>query len=215
MNGVAGTIRGIAPVFDRCPLDDLAGYAVERFTKRQIVRAGKLIAGSHSEANEELVAAFSTAHAWRAAHIYPMRLVRAELARFSRKLDADAITAGRLKRMSSIRRKLKANRTLYQIQDISGCRAIMGSMDEVRALQRLYDGGRTRHAEVIDRDDYIESPKPEARRLSLSASRCQIRRHRRADQRQSPCGGDTASHASSTCVGDSGRSCRVRPERES
>jgi len=60
--------------------------------------------------------------------------------------------------MSSIRRKLRRNRTLYQIQDISGCRAIMWSMDNLRELQNIYLNGGSRH-EVIDQDNYIAEPK--------------------------------------------------------
>jgi ppGpp synthetase/RelA/SpoT-type nucleotidyltranferase len=142
----------------------MTGYTVERFSKRQIVRAGKLIRGQHTEPTDELIEAFKTAHKWRDAHVYPMRGIRTELARLSRKVESDAITAGRLKRMSSIRRKLKpGNRSLYQIQDISGCRAIMRSMDSVREVQRLYLDGNSRH-EVSGQDDYIAAPKPDGYR---------------------------------------------------
>lgn len=157
------SIRGTLPTPDSGRRPRLRDEAVERFSKSQIVRAGKLVGGAHAEPTAELIEAFNTAHAWRAAHVQPMRLMRAELGRVARKLDGEALTAARLKRMSSIRKKLKANRTLYQIQDISGCRAIMSSIADVRAVQAHFDGGGTRH-EVVDRDDYISVPKADGYR---------------------------------------------------
>ncbi len=132
---------------------------MERYSKSKIVRAGKLIAGSHEWPTDELYAAFKDAHAWREAHILPMRGMRAELGRLARKVEPSTVTAARLKRMSSIRRKLKRDRTLYQIQDISGCRAIMPSMAGVESLTKGYIEDLVSKHELIDQDDYIAAPK--------------------------------------------------------
>lgn len=138
---------------------DPEGCIVERFSRSQIIRAGKLIVGAHSEPTEELIDAYRTTHAWRDAHVTPMRRVRASLTAQAKRLDAEAVTAGRLKRLQSMRRKLKPGGTdLYDIQDIAGCRAILPTIAQVRELTQHY----AEHAEphqVLRRNDYINVPK--------------------------------------------------------
>lgn len=80
-------------------------------------------------------------------------------------LELNGITAARLKRMQAIRKKLRRpnfSLNLSQVQDLGGCRAILSSMDEVRALVgALRD--RSRH-ELRNEDDYIGAPKPDGYR---------------------------------------------------
>lgn len=112
------------------------------------------------------------ANAWREAHVYPLRLLRHELTRHAHKLEPTSVTAGRLKRFQSIRRKLKrGNISLYQIQDISGCRAIMSSQSAVTGLVRQYVNGASKH-ELIDQDDYISQPKADGYRSRHLVYRC-------------------------------------------
>jgi ppGpp synthetase/RelA/SpoT-type nucleotidyltranferase len=160
INAIAATIRGsdCGDPFD--PQDYLAGYVLERFSKRKIVGAGKLVAGSFEQPTEELIEAFRTAHEWRGAHVPPMRAMRSELGKLARKIEPYPLTAARLKRMASIRRKLKrGNRTLYQIQDISGCRVILNKMESVDALTKRYVEDLASAHELIDQDDYLAEPK--------------------------------------------------------
>ncbi len=132
---------------------------MERFSKSQVVGAGKAIVGRHCQATPELASAFATAHAWRNGHLEPLRQVRRELAQKARQLGAGSITVGRLKRFQSIRRKLKTGRvTLYQMQDIGGVRAIVPTMAHVEALTAQYLAGKSSH-EVCGSDDYIAAPK--------------------------------------------------------
>jgi hypothetical protein len=66
--------------------------------------------------------------------------------------------------MKSIRKKLRDTPlTLYQIQDIGGCRAIVGTVDQLRAIVRLYEQGQSRHG-IIKPWDYVDSPKPDGYR---------------------------------------------------
>lgn len=61
--------------------------------------------------------------------------------------------------MQSIRRKLRrTNYTLYQMQDIAGCRAILDSRQDVDALLGFYHEGLSRR-EIVREDDYISNPK--------------------------------------------------------
>jgi hypothetical protein len=89
-----------------------------------------------------------------------MQSIRQEVAAKMRSGDQEGITAARLKRMSSIRKKLRILRktNLNQIQDLGGCRAILPTMDDVRTLVRCFKGG-TRHI-FHNEKDYIEDPKP-------------------------------------------------------
>lgn len=137
---------------------------MDRFSKSQVVGAGKAIVGSHSTATPELISAFATAHAWRNGHLEPLRRVRDELSKKVRRLGAGRLAVGRLKRFQSIRRKLKTGRvTLYQMQDIGGVRAIVPTMRHVDALTAQYLSGKSIH-EYCDSDDYIAQPKPDGYR---------------------------------------------------
>ncbi len=94
-----------------------------------------------------------------------MRSIRHQLISFMRHSELNGITAARLKRMQAIRKKLRRPdfpMYLNQVQDLGGCRAILSSMDEVRALVEILRH-RSRH-ELRSEDDYIASPKPDGYR---------------------------------------------------
>ncbi|MBO6886188.1 MAG: hypothetical protein JJ869_21810 [Marivita sp.] len=118
--------------------------SVERlYSKRQIKQAGKLL-GNIVQKNPETIEAFQVLHNWRFHHAYPMLRERAKLTRIVKPLGG--ITAGRLKRTSSIRKKLFRGTTkLEQMQDLVGCRAIVNSMDDICSILERYklanDGG--------------------------------------------------------------------------
>lgn len=132
--------------------------SVERlYSKRQIKQAGKLL-GNIVQKNPETIEAFQVLHNWRFHHAYPMLRERAKLTRIVKPLGG--ITAGRLKRTSSIRKKLFRGTTkLEQMQDLVGCRAIVNSMDDICSILERYklanDGGDVRRI-----NDYISTPKP-------------------------------------------------------
>lgn len=130
------------------------------YSRREIEDAGdglKRVMGAYTE---DAAAVFKVAHAWRIAHVVPMQRLRRELARATEKTGArGSINAARLKRMKSIRKKLRnTNYTLYQIQDIAGCRAILDSMEELERVRAFYRDGGSKHG-VIREFDYIAKPK--------------------------------------------------------
>src|SRR5437868_14670499 len=104
------------------------------YSKSAVVAAGRAIA-TPMEMGDAAIAMFRTAHSWRSSCAHPMRRVRHELTwRAKRIQTSGAVTVARLKRMQSIRKKLRnTDYTLYQMQDIAGCRAILNSMPEVTA----------------------------------------------------------------------------------
>jgi len=126
------------------------------YSKRQIRDAGKLL-GSVVQRSTDVDGAFRILHNWRWHHAYPMVRERSKLTRIVK--PHGGFTAGRLKRTSSIRKKLfRSPIQLDRIQDLVGCRAILPDMESLHAALDKYkiieDGGRVqRYA------DYIANPK--------------------------------------------------------
>lgn len=132
------------------------------YSKRQIVDAGKVLSRRITDSDaraENVLEAFRVARSWREASAYPMRRVRAELAGKIRSNKARAISAARLKRMLSIRKKLQITPlSLYQMQDIGGCRAIVDDIEQFDSVLRPYLDGLSRYS-IVDDDDHVRFPK--------------------------------------------------------
>lgn len=142
----------------------MADFERTRYSKRQIVDAGKLLSGAIHALDENVLEAFRIAHNWRAACALPMHKVRGELRGKVIRGGCKGLTAGRLKRMDSIRRKLaKTPLNLYQIQDIAGVRAILPSMLDVERVAGYFLDGDTQH-KLVREDDYIVNPKADGYR---------------------------------------------------
>lgn len=146
------------PWRDSFAQDDMAEFEAPAFSKKRVVEAGDALRGHLHSVSPEAVQIFKIAHNWRASHVIPMRHLRAELAAKVRKMKGGAITAARMKRMRSIRKKLRSSPiTLYQMQDIAGCRAILSNQD---AVNKLLDSYRSQANHVLHREyDYISNPK--------------------------------------------------------
>jgi Region found in RelA / SpoT proteins len=129
-------------------------------SKSEIVAAGKILATDPDPFCAETIEAFRLAHVWRASHVHPMRRVRSELALRARKLEVSGVAVARLKRMHSIRKKLaRGNRTLYQIQDIGGCRIILKDLASANRLIGFFEGGGGSRPPPKP-NNYIAAPKP-------------------------------------------------------
>lgn len=144
----------------------MGDFPVGHYSKKTVVKAGKALRGQLQWPKEQpapdpaIYEAFKIAYDWRDSHALPLRRIRAELAGRLKRLDVKGITAGRLKRMASIRKKLRrGTTTLLQIQDLGGCRAILDNMDDVNAVVAAYRNGASDHA-VREDTSYIEQPKP-------------------------------------------------------
>jgi hypothetical protein len=131
------------------------------YTRSQIVAAGKLLRG-RVQLSDEAREAFRIAHAWRSAHVEPMHRLRQQLA--GRARGTGSITAARLKRMESIRRKLaRGPHTLLQMQDLAGCRVIVPTMEEVARLVDRYRSDPLHYA-LSREQDHITRAKPDGYR---------------------------------------------------
>jgi ppGpp synthetase/RelA/SpoT-type nucleotidyltranferase len=143
----------------------MATLAIPQYSKRQVVETGKLLATEiYDYKAEGVIEAFRIAHNWRDAHVRPLRLVRSELVGKLKSAQIRSPTAGRVKRMKAIRAKLKKGRlTLYQMQDVGGCRVILPTMGQVSTIISNYKAKNTKH-EMIREYDYIMRPKPDGYR---------------------------------------------------
>jgi ppGpp synthetase/RelA/SpoT-type nucleotidyltranferase len=129
-------------------------------SKGKIDRAGKALL-DQSLSNYESYEALETINHYRAVHYYPLNTFKVTLRRKAESIDPDRLVAQRIKRLSSIHAKLERFPTirLSQMQDIGGCRAIVGTTTHVRRLMRLYQDSDLKHV-LDDVDDYIDLPKP-------------------------------------------------------
>ncbi len=151
------------------------GWSVPRHSKKRVNWAGKmlvkdaprLILDDYGEANEEYEAwvqeyfeALDIVNNWRSSHNFPLNTFHIGLKKRAQQIDPTAITAQRIKRLSSIELKLSRfpTMTLSQMQDIGGCRAIVGSAKQVAKLCQLYDESGLKHIPA-QRDNYIDTPK--------------------------------------------------------
>jgi ppGpp synthetase/RelA/SpoT-type nucleotidyltranferase len=176
MNRFVQSVLAEEPIFgfeaDEADFDAVLGpvsdYPIFDYSMKDVKRAGEVISGAlpwTDETEPKIRRAFQIANNWRDAHAYPMRSIRHQLISYVRHLELNGITAARLKRMQAIRKKLRRPdfpMKLNQVQDLGGCRAILSSIDEVRALVEVLRH-RSRH-ELKNEDDYIASPKPDGYR---------------------------------------------------
>ena len=106
---------------------------------------------------------------WRAVHSYPLQAMKMTLKRRAKRICPSAIVAQRLKRLASIKLKLKLSKeeghhpNLSQMQDIGGCRAVVESASQVRHLERSFAEASKKNPhrgpQYFRTSDYIAQPK--------------------------------------------------------
>lgn len=149
-------------------------WSVPLYSRSRVDNAGKLLANHPSGSycgleSAEQIAAVDIVNNWRSSHTYPLYSIRKILENRAKKISSSAVVAQRLKRFTSIEKKLQdnlyRNMALTQIQDIGGCRAIMPSMGEVAALVKCYSEPSLMKSTLHKAaDDYIASPKSDGYR---------------------------------------------------
>lgn len=104
---------------------------------------------------------------WRASHALPLDNIHRVLAQKVRTLDkgTQAFTSYRLKRIESTQSKLARfpQMRFSRIQDIGGCRAVMGGSGDVTELEKRCRKAMGGHKLIKDKD-YIRSPKSDGYR---------------------------------------------------
>lgn len=143
-------------------------WPVPTYSRNQINKAGKTLLNLNkfdlnnynSEDFDAVRHAYKIFSNWRSSHSYPINTFQSTLRNKLNRIDSNAIVAQRLKRMSSIIKKLRRfkNMKLAQMQDIGGLRTVVSSMNKVRMLQDGYINSQFKHDLVTIRD-YISYPK--------------------------------------------------------
>lgn len=146
------------PVRDPFGAEDVAEFDKPIYGKEKVRYASDALKGSLYLCGETSEI-FRIAHNWRSSHIYPMFRLRHDLRGKVQRNGNGGITASRLKRMSSIRKKIRKTKfSLVSIQDIAGCRAILPCMNDVINVADMYFAQKNLH-KIENNNNYIERPK--------------------------------------------------------
>jgi len=108
----------------------------------------------------EFAEAWELMNLWRSAHNFPLNTFQGTLREKAKRVHANAIVAQRIKRAVSIVDKLRRypSISLSKMQDIGGCRAIVGNVENVFKLRDAYLKSQLRHR-LIREKNYIDNPK--------------------------------------------------------
>ena len=135
-----------------------------QFSKSRIKRAGKTLrkfhVGEFQLADHDVAEAIDVLEHWRACHSYPLTKATMGLRTRVQTEDChDALVSQRLKRRPTIIDKLtrEPRMQLTTMHDIAGCRAVLGTVDEVQRVARRW---RRRKGRVLRTYDYLSTPKP-------------------------------------------------------
>jgi Region found in RelA / SpoT proteins len=134
-------------------------WARPGFSKSRIDSAGRALI-KPSVSDQEINEALEAINNWRSSHSYPLNTFQMGLRRALRSERGPWLVAQRIKRLPAIKLKLSLNRNmaLSQMQDIGGCRAVVGTVAEVRALVDHQKKSRSKQ-ELIKPTDYIDKPR--------------------------------------------------------
>jgi ppGpp synthetase/RelA/SpoT-type nucleotidyltranferase len=137
----------------------MAEWAVPLFSRPQVNRAGRILLDVQMEKQIVVEHALQMVNNWRATHNYPLNTFQVSLRKKAKAVDAEALVAQRIKRLTSIMYKLQRfpEMKLTQMQDIGGCRAIVKSVRLVDGLVLSYERSDLKHA-LATKDDYIQTP---------------------------------------------------------
>ena len=130
-----------------------------QFSRSAVDKAGTILVTDVPDP-ADLEQAYSVINNWRSSHSRPLYTFRYGLRLRAEKIDVNALVAQRIKRLSSIRLKLKLlpQMKLSQMQDIGGCRAVVTSVGDVYKIVKSYKTSDLKH-KLLSEDDYVKNPK--------------------------------------------------------
>jgi Region found in RelA / SpoT proteins len=136
--------------------DQTMQWVVPEHPTRDVDNAGNILASENPDPHE-LDEALGIINNWRASHHFPINTFQITLRRKAEQF-ADSSVAQRVKRLRAIQFKLRKHTKnpipLSSMQDIGGCRVVLPSMKQVRALHQAYLQSGLKH-ELVHQDDYI------------------------------------------------------------
>ena len=142
----------------------------EGYSRKRVDWAGNILIDKNSSI-EEKDEALSILDNWRAIHRYPMHIFKKRLKLVSEKIDKNAVSVQRLKRLPSVLKKLqrvysgeKSSMKLSRMQDIAGCRAVVSNVSMAKKLYKEgYLQSDLKHTRINEKD-YISYPKSDGYR---------------------------------------------------
>lgn len=134
------------------------------FSKKDVIRAGEaLISDELFDDPQLLDRTMNVLTYWRDSHIVPLNRAQELLNRFVYRIDKKAFIAKRLKRVDSIKRKLKRfdNMQLKNMQDIGGIRVVVSNLKQVDSIFKVLANEYCFYNDdkFIKMDNYIVEPK--------------------------------------------------------
>ena len=131
-----------------------------QFTPEAIDQAGRILVRVPpiGEPEAQWLEAARLVNEWRASHSRPLNTFRVNL---RRRVGDSGVVAQRLKRLPSITAKLERlpRIPLSRMQDIGGCRAVVGEADDAFNLAGELADSRIRH-KLVRYSNYIARPRP-------------------------------------------------------
>lgn len=131
-----------------------------KYSNNEIKKAGKILTSPRNYNEQEFEEAQNILTYWRTIHAYPINTFQSTLRDKIKRLNFDgSLIAQRLKRSVSIVSKLERfpDMKLSTMQDISGLRAIVKDISQVRLLEESYRKSKFSH-ELKHYKDYIQEP---------------------------------------------------------
>lgn len=129
------------------------------YSREDVDRAGIVLASLHN--SDELDRALEIINNFRASHYFPLNTFATTMRRRAEHYSK-AVVSQRVKRLRAIQYKLQKRTknpiSLSQMQDIGGCRVVLGSIADVRRLVKDYRTSDLKH-ELHREDNYIDMPK--------------------------------------------------------
>lgn len=135
-------------------------WITPKHSKEKVKKAGASLIKEDVK-SVEFQQAIPIFHNWRSAHAFPMQIILDLLRKNAIRIDRNALVVQRLKRIPSIFNKLwrEKGMSLSRMEDIAGCRAVLGNVRNSYRLKEALKNCRTKHTLHRERD-YIETPKP-------------------------------------------------------
>ncbi len=145
--------------YDELSLLSEMAWATRQYLISEVNQAGRMLVNPLATP-AELDHALTVINNWRSCHSYPLNILQNGLRQRAKQADPNRLIAQRIKRIASIKLKLSQQKTmrLTQMQDIGGCRAIVGSVAQVEKLVDLYKRSDLKH-ERGPEDNYISNPR--------------------------------------------------------
>lgn len=138
------------------------GKIVLEYSNNQVKKAGECI----RKENGDIDKAIEIIQQYRAAHLYPLMIIKNLVWKHAQKINKNALIARRLKRLPTIIDKLRRKTldgvtpntiAVTRMSDIGGCRVIVEDRMQLLLLDSSLDKSRTTHKTKVK--DYIKSPK--------------------------------------------------------